>query len=203
MTTGNVVALSDWTSPPFYAPSASDTMSNSASSMKSKRQVSSNNAINNSNNSNSNNNNNNNNNGAVNANGNSPTPEYNVVPYTEADPISAGGTQLITSPVDTVVSPLGWHDIGDGQGSVSSTLGNNVAAQSNLNATKNPFDNSQVTPNNFVFNFQPQNNVPVLQSQSNIDFAVTNMFYMVNVMHDLFYRYGFDEQSGNFQVRLN
>jgi hypothetical protein len=32
------------------------------------------------------------------------------------------------------------------------------------------------------------------------DAAVTNLFYWNNVIHDVFYRYGFDEKSGNFQI---
>jgi extracellular elastinolytic metalloproteinase len=32
-----------------------------------------------------------------------------------------------------------------------------------------------------------------------IDASVTNLFYWNNVIHDLFYQYGFDEKSGNFQ----
>ena len=31
------------------------------------------------------------------------------------------------------------------------------------------------------------------------DAAVTNLFYWNNVMHDVSFRYGFDEQAGNFQ----
>ncbi len=29
--------------------------------------------------------------------------------------------------------------------------------------------------------------------------AITNLFYMNNMMHDIWYQYGFDEASGNFQ----
>ena len=29
---------------------------------------------------------------------------------------------------------------------------------------------------------------------------VTNLFYGCNTFHDIYYRYGFDEASGNFQV---
>ena len=32
-----------------------------------------------------------------------------------------------------------------------------------------------------------------------IDSSVTNLFYWNNIVHDVFYQYGFDEQSGNFQ----
>ena len=28
---------------------------------------------------------------------------------------------------------------------------------------------------------------------------MTNLFYWVNILHDLYYHYGFDEKSGNFQ----
>ena len=31
------------------------------------------------------------------------------------------------------------------------------------------------------------------------DVAITNLFYMNNIMHDVWYQYGFDEASGNFQ----
>jgi extracellular elastinolytic metalloproteinase len=34
---------------------------------------------------------------------------------------------------------------------------------------------------------------------SYLDAAVVNLFYWNNVIHDLFYHYGFDEKSGNFQ----
>ena len=31
-----------------------------------------------------------------------------------------------------------------------------------------------------------------------MDLAITNLFYTNNMMHDIWYRYGFDEISGNF-----
>jgi len=31
------------------------------------------------------------------------------------------------------------------------------------------------------------------------DASTTNSFYMINMLHDIFYNYGFDEASGNFQ----
>ena len=30
--------------------------------------------------------------------------------------------------------------------------------------------------------------------------AVTNLFHTANVLHDVFYRHGFDEDAGNFQA---
>lgn len=32
-----------------------------------------------------------------------------------------------------------------------------------------------------------------------VNASITNLFYWNNIIHDLFYHYGFDEQSGNFQ----
>ncbi len=34
---------------------------------------------------------------------------------------------------------------------------------------------------------------------TNMNFAITQLFYWNNVMHDVSYQYGFDEASGNFQ----
>src|SRR5690606_37321991 len=35
--------------------------------------------------------------------------------------------------------------------------------------------------------------------ESYLDAAITNLFYMNNMMHDVWYHYGFDEGSGNFK----
>jgi extracellular elastinolytic metalloproteinase len=39
----------------------------------------------------------------------------------------------------------------------------------------------------------------IMQAQAHIDATVTQLFYTSNMVHDLFYRYGFDEVAGNFQ----
>jgi hypothetical protein len=36
-------------------------------------------------------------------------------------------------------------------------------------------------------------------ASSYIDAANTNLFYMNNIMHDVWYQYGFNEANGNFQ----
>ena len=38
-----------------------------------------------------------------------------------------------------------------------------------------------------------------IETTAYIDASVTELFYTNNEVHDLFYRYGFDEVSGNFQ----
>ncbi|KAH7930733.1 hypothetical protein BV22DRAFT_1028180 [Leucogyrophana mollusca] len=37
------------------------------------------------------------------------------------------------------------------------------------------------------------------EAKKHVDATVTQLFYTSNMVHDLFYRYGFDEASGNFQ----
>ena len=75
------------------------------------------------------------------------------------------------------------------------TRGNNVRAQEDVDANNTggfsanggatrtfdfPFDDSQ----------DPSTYLPA---------SITNLFYWNNVLHDIHYRYGFDEASGNFQ----
>ncbi|OUM58127.1 hypothetical protein PIROE2DRAFT_36789, partial [Piromyces sp. E2] len=33
----------------------------------------------------------------------------------------------------------------------------------------------------------------------NRDFSLTNIFYMMNILHDIYFNLGFDEKAGNFQ----
>ena len=50
---------------------------------------------------------------------------------------------------------------------------------------------------NLIFDFE----VDLLEGpRSYIDASLTNLFYWVNLNHDIFYHYGFDEESGNFQA---
>ena len=36
--------------------------------------------------------------------------------------------------------------------------------------------------------------------ESYVDASITNLFYWNNIIHDIYYLYGFDEASGNFQT---
>ena len=38
------------------------------------------------------------------------------------------------------------------------------------------------------------------EPSTSINASITNLFYWNNVIHDLFYLYGFDEVAGNFQM---
>ena len=91
----------------------------------------------------------------------------------------------------------GWHF--DGTTNYTITRGNNVAAYddaANTNAPGN-YAPSQTTPTlsfGYVADFTAAPN-----TATNRNAAVTNLFYWNNLMHDVFYQYGFTEAAGNFQ----
>ncbi|MFS4482393.1 T9SS-dependent M36 family metallopeptidase [Hyunsoonleella sp. 2307UL5-6] len=123
--------------------------------------------------------------------------QYNVLPLPAESP-NHGSFQVVTEPADNVASPFGWHDTDGVSGpEFTITRGNNVWAQDDLNANNGEGASPDGT-SSLNFNFplttleQPATNY--------IDVAATNLFYHNNVVHDIFYQYGFDEVSGNFQI---
>ncbi|OQK16702.1 hypothetical protein AU255_01995 [Methyloprofundus sedimenti] len=105
------------------------------------------------------------------------------------------GRSFVIDPESITASPSGWFD-----NSTGIMKGNNVHACINAD-TNNTCDNSEPTCNvsdplsflcDFTINLSaaPSNSRPA---------AVTNLFYWNNLIHDIHYMYGFDEQAGNFQ----
>ncbi|MDG2334539.1 MAG: M36 family metallopeptidase [Myxococcota bacterium] len=111
------------------------------------------------------------------------------------------GPHVITSPPSLVnapiPSPYGWHDTNGIPGAeFTDTRGNNVHAQEDQDAN----DTGGIRPDGgpgLVFNFPFASGLAPSTYQSA---SIANLFYWNNVAHDLFYQYGFDEASGNFQV---
>lgn len=107
-----------------------------------------------------------------------------------------GDMTLLEDPADKSASPFGWHD-DDGNAGAEHTItkGNNVYASEDKAGENEP----GYSPNGgdeLIFDF------PFLDGpdhEKNLDASITNLFYANNVMHDIFYHYGFDEKSGNFQ----
>jgi PKD repeat protein len=120
---------------------------------------------------------------------------YRVFPIPAESP-NHGTHTLINDPSNATASPFGWHDNNGVSGAdFTITRGNNVYAAddtSNLDVPGYSPDGGPSLNFNFPYN---GNNHP----NTWIDAAITNLFYMNNIMHDVWYQYGFDEEAGNFQ----
>ncbi|WP_018478560.1 T9SS-dependent M36 family metallopeptidase [Pontibacter roseus] len=105
---------------------------------------------------------------------------------------SHGDRTLVTGKENLTASPLGWHN--DGLLSYTITKGNNVHAYEDrlgANAGTSPDGGA-----NLVFDFPLD---LTKEPDTYVKAATTNLFYWNNLMHDVFYQFGFDEASGNFQ----
>jgi hypothetical protein len=108
----------------------------------------------------------------------------------------AGPRSLEADPADPLGSPLAWHDTDGLPGhEFTDTRGNNVLAQEDAAGRNRNNPRPDAGPA-LVFDFP----IDLTQEPASYrDAATVNLFYWSNVLHDLFYRYGFDEASGNFQ----
>ena len=124
---------------------------------------------------------------------------YNVF----AIPLEApneGSRSIVTepwkdAPVDA--SPFGWHDTdGIAGAEFTTTQGNNVLAEDDPDGNNGT---PGVRPNGgamLMFDFALDTS---MQPSTYVNAAVTNLFYMNNIMHDVTYQFGFTEAAGNFQ----
>ena len=121
---------------------------------------------------------------------------YRVYPF-EIESPNHGNRELIATPHDLVASPFGWHDTDGIIGAeFTITRGNNVLAQEDANGN----NGTGASPDggaSLLFDY-PYGGIGVAPS-TYVDAATTNLYYMNNIMHDIWYKYGFDEANGNFQ----
>lgn len=121
---------------------------------------------------------------------------YRVIPYNYESP-NHTTRQLIANPHNTNASPFGWHDTNGADGNeFTDTRGNNVYAIDDNDSN----DTGGASPSggaSLLFDF-PYGGTSV-QPSTYLDAATTNLFYMNNIMHDVWYQYGFNEINGNFQ----
>jgi hypothetical protein len=120
---------------------------------------------------------------------------YNVFPLPVEAP-TFGSRSIITNPWDLTASPEGWHS--DGTNSYTITRGNNVYAYSDQNNTDTP-GYSPDGGSTHIFDF-PFADGRYDNPFTYKDAAITELFYMNNKMHDLFYKFGFTESARNFQT---
>lgn len=120
---------------------------------------------------------------------------YNVYPLAVESP-NHGDRSIVVDPADGTASPFGWHDTNGTAGAeFTITRGNNAHAYEDRDANNLP----GFSPDggaSLDFDFPIDFGQPLQNSESAI---ITNLFYWNNIMHDVWYHYGFDEASGNFQ----
>lgn len=121
---------------------------------------------------------------------------YRVLPYYTESP-NHGPRQLLVDPSNSLASPYGWHDTNQAAGAeFTITQGNNVQAQEDAdgnNGTGYSPDGGSALLFDYTYGGTG------VAATTYTDAALTNLFYMNNIMHDIYYQYGFDETNGNFQ----
>ena len=138
------------------------------------------------------------------------------MPADAPNDLSATNTQTtVITAGDPVASPYGWTST-DNVSQYSYTRGNNVWAfydpsPGPLGGAPNPGSSAQASatdPINMTSEFiypwdltqEPEYSVVSTTNQfPNRNAAITNLFYWNNLIHDVFYGYGFDEAGRNFQ----
>ncbi|MBF2092057.1 M36 family metallopeptidase, partial [Flavobacterium psychrophilum] len=115
---------------------------------------------------------------------------------------------LETNPESTALaSPNGWHNasttIGTSTTTFNYTKGNNVFAYTDANNDNPTTPTTYTTASsgtypNLTFDFPYAGNSVDATTYTNA--ATTNLFYQNNIMHDVWYQYGFNEANGNFQT---
>ncbi|MFV0138294.1 T9SS-dependent M36 family metallopeptidase [Empedobacter falsenii] len=138
---------------------------------------------------------------------NAAAPQYNVYQLPLEAPNRGGRSFANSSVFNAVASPNGWHNTADST-IKTRTEGNNVRAVRDHNSIGYQTYNSAYNTitlkdtdyadggNNLNFDF-PMDLTE--HPYTNWEAATTNLFYMNNMMHDIFYNYGFTEANGNFQ----
>ena len=118
---------------------------------------------------------------------------------------------LVQNPEFIDSSPSGWLKIGGT--TFGETRGNNArVAFSVIQDSADPYSSGVTTyatdPSSNVFDYSDQsviheNNVGLTRLDdplsTSLEAAVVNAFYWANIIHDIYYQYGFNEESGNFQ----
>ncbi len=128
---------------------------------------------------------------------------YLVIKYPTEAP-SFGAESVHTDPWNQ--GPAGnatthkWHF--DGVTNYTISRGNNVWAKEDRDGLNNTIGlpaTSTTGPDPLTFQFIPDYNVEPTNATFQ-QFAITNLFYWNNLMHDMSYNYGFDEVAANFQA---
>ncbi|KAF7291524.1 Extracellular metalloproteinase [Mycena kentingensis (nom. inval.)] len=144
---------------------------------------------------------------------------YNVFAFGINDP-EEGKRSIEKESFDPLASPAGWHALPYSNDpsfrgikvkakefyrNTTTTWGNNVFAQENWEGQNAYISNYRPDAGaglSFDYAYKPKETEKgdaLEEAQKFINATVTQLFYTTNMVHDLYYRYGFDEVSGNFQ----
>ncbi|KAF9267163.1 extracellular elastinolytic metallo proteinase [Marasmius fiardii PR-910] len=143
---------------------------------------------------------------------------YNVFRWGLNDP-DEGNRTLEKENYDSLASPLGWHSLPfkhdpsfkgvklnkEFLRNTTTTWGNNVFAHENWEGQSSYISNYRPEANEgmaFDFKYNPKKTEredALDEAKAYINASVTQLFYTSNMVHDLYYRYGFTEVAGNFQ----
>ncbi|MGB1216427.1 MAG: M36 family metallopeptidase, partial [Saprospiraceae bacterium] len=126
--------------------------------------------------------------------------DYNVFDYPLESP-SHGNRTIVNSPYARFTpsraglgATNGWHHTSNTT-NFTITRGNNVWAMEDVNAN-NGTGFSPDAGASLDFNYPYSLGATPAANQNT---AITNLFYWNNLVHDVLYNYGFDEECGNFQ----
>lgn len=128
---------------------------------------------------------------------------YKVIPFNQESP-NHSPFELISNPENALASPNGWHNSNSAIGGTTPTLmftttrGNNVWVREDAdgNNTGGVAAEGGATLT-FNFDYPGESAQPTAYTSA----ASTNLFYMVNTIHDIWYQYGFDPANANFQAQ--
>ena len=107
-----------------------------------------------------------------------------------------GPRTSVQDPWDKKASPFGWHDTNGSAGAeFNDTRGNNADAYEDSAAANGPGKRADGgSTRDFTFPIDLAKDPSTYQAA-----AITNLFYLTNIAHDINYQYGFTEAAGNFQ----
>jgi hypothetical protein len=134
--------------------------------------------------------------------------EYRVYALPAESPNHVGGTSagrtLIFDVENLNASPYGWHDTNGIAGAdYTITRGNNAHAYDDSGNNNSSQGNEPDGGTSLSFDYPADLTIPPSSNSFftgyNLEANITNVFYMTNMMHDIYYNYGFDEAAGNFQ----
>ena len=126
---------------------------------------------------------------------------YDVYPLPGQHPDDTSVDTVTDSIVNLDASPFGWHDTNGIVGAeVTDTRGNNVFAQGgDVGAFYNATGDRAEGGVDLIFS-APYDELAHSTTQENVEAQALQSFYVMNVLHDVYHNYGFDEAAGNYQA---